>query len=176
MNQNPNNPIDSLRREFIKMLRDMQRDLNGACGCQDGKDCKCLSEPLIPAQFAEQLRSVMRRNPVMLVNKQKKDDAVLYHFDMPGLKIEDISVEFDRGVLKVHGERRVEATRTDDDGNLKVGHAVLGAFSHQVLLGDDVDGDRIEAEYKNGVLTIKAPVEKVEPRKIEVKGSLSPQE
>ena len=47
-----------------------------------------------------------------------------------------------------------------------------GAFSRQLVLGDNLDLDRIEASYDDGVLRLVVPVaEKAKPRKIELKGS-----
>jgi HSP20 family protein len=49
---------------------------------------------------------------------------------------------------------------------------VRGAFSRQLVLGDNLDLDHIEAGYHNGVLRLTVPVaEKAKPRKIEVTGA-----
>jgi HSP20 family protein len=44
-----------------------------------------------------------------------------------------------------------------------------GVFSRQVFLGDNLDADRIEASYHDGVLQLRIPVaEKAKPRRIEI--------
>jgi HSP20 family protein len=47
-----------------------------------------------------------------------------------------------------------------------------GVFSRQLFLGDNLDADRIEADYTDGVLRLTIPVaERAKPRKIEINGS-----
>jgi HSP20 family protein len=49
--------------------------------------------------------------------------------------------------------------------------------TRQLLLGDSLDPERIEASYDAGVLTLRLPIsENAKPRKIEISGSKSPQQ
>ncbi|MBP85153.1 MAG: heat-shock protein [Planctomycetaceae bacterium] len=91
--------------------------------------------------------------------------------DLPGMKPEDVNVEFRDGHLWITGERKDE---TEEEG--KTFHRVerrFGQFRRIISLGNEVDGDKIEASYKDGVLTIHIPkVAAVQPKRIEVKGYL----
>jgi HSP20 family protein len=69
-------------------------------------------------------------------------------------------------VLTVHAERR---RPSDDDAERVVGERTYGTFSRQMFLGDTLDVDELEADYTDGVLTIRIPVaEQAKPRRIEI--------
>lgn len=88
--------------------------------------------------------------------------------DLPGMKPEDVHVEFRDGHLWITGERTDE---TQEEG--KTYHRVerrYGQFRRVVALGNEVDADKVVAKYKDGVLTIDVPkIAAVQPKKIEVK-------
>ncbi|MCR4411848.1 MAG: Hsp20/alpha crystallin family protein [Thermoguttaceae bacterium] len=88
--------------------------------------------------------------------------------DLPGLKADDFTVELKDGNLWISGERKEE---TEQKG--KTWHRIerqYGHFRRVFPLGADVDPDRIEAEYKDGVLRVTVPKsEAMRPKKIEVK-------
>lgn len=89
--------------------------------------------------------------------------------DLPGLKPEDFQVELKEGQLWITGERKWE---TEEKG--KTFHRIereVGQFRRVVMLGKDVDAEKVEASYQNGVLRIVVPkAEQILPRRIEVKG------
>lgn len=88
--------------------------------------------------------------------------------DLPGLKSEDIQIEFQDGQLWICGERKHES---EEKG--KTYHRVersSGQFRRVIALGSDVDPDHVEATYRDGVLTVVVPkVAAVQPRRINVK-------
>jgi len=88
--------------------------------------------------------------------------------DLPGLKPEEVNVELRQGELWITGERKTE---TEEQG--KTWHRVersYGQFRRVVRLGDDLASDKVEAEYKDGVLKIVVPkAEQAKTKKIEIK-------
>ena len=104
------------------------------------------------------------------VNTREADDAYYIEVDLPGVKKEDISIDVDDNVLTISGERKVEEERKDEEF-YRV-ESVYGKFERSFTLPEDVDAEKIEAEAKDGVLTVKIPkaqvVEKA-PKKIEIK-------
>jgi HSP20 family protein len=104
------------------------------------------------------------------VNTREADDAYYIEVDLPGVKKEDISINVDDNVLTISGERKIEEERKDEEF-YRV-ESVYGKFERSFTLPEDVDADKIEAEVKDGVLTIRIPkaqvVEKA-PKKIEIK-------
>ncbi len=78
--------------------------------------------------------------------------------DMPGTKPEDVDIRFEKGELTVRGRR---ATRNDQ----------FATYQRIFSITDTVSADRISAELKSGVLTIRLPkVEAVKPKRIAVSG------
>jgi len=104
------------------------------------------------------------------VNTREADDAYYIEVDLPGVKKEDININFDDNTLTISGERKIKDEHKDN--NFYKVESVYGKFERSFSLPEDVDSDKIEATSKNGVLEIKIPkVVKVEqtPKKIEIK-------
>ncbi|HRU38234.1 MAG TPA: Hsp20/alpha crystallin family protein [Candidatus Goldiibacteriota bacterium] len=90
--------------------------------------------------------------------------------DLPGLKQEDIKVELDDGVLKIYGERKSEREEKDDSKKYHYYERSYGSFERRFVLPKDTDGDKIDAKYENGVLTVDIPkTEAKKPKEIKVK-------
>ena len=67
---------------------------------------------------------------------------------------------------------RAERVARNGDWEMLASERPRGVFSRQLVLGDNLDLDRIEAAYDGGVLRLRVPVaEKAKPRKIEVTSS-----
>ncbi|WP_456457534.1 Hsp20/alpha crystallin family protein [Nitratifractor sp.] len=107
---------------------------------------------------------------VPAVNTRETEDAYYIEVDLPGVKKEDITIDVKDNVLTISGERKIEEERKEDDF-YRV-ESIYGTFERSFTLPEDVDVDKIEAEAKDGVLTVKIPkaqsVEKT-PKKIEIK-------
>jgi HSP20 family protein len=104
------------------------------------------------------------------VNTREADDAYYIEVDLPGVKKENISIDVNENVLTISGSREIEEERKDDEF-YRV-ESIYGKFERSFSLPEGVDADKIEAEAKDGVLTVKIPkvqvVEKA-PKKIEIK-------
>ena len=91
------------------------------------------------------------------------DAAVQLELDLPGVRLEDVTVSVHDGVLTVEGERK--PARAD----ARVEHRRFGRFTHRLALPDDVDADKVEARLSNGVLAVTLPkVPASQPRKVSV--------
>ena len=103
----------------------------------------------------------------------RRDSDVWVHIDLPGIAADSLDVSVERNVLTVSGERNWQRNEGDQ---LYLTERRSGAFRRQVTLGDGLDSESIEADYADGVLTLRIPVaEKAQPRKISVAtGSASP--
>lgn len=98
--------------------------------------------------------------------KEEPTQFVIYA-DLPGVKVEDIEITMEKGVLSVKGERKAESVE-EKAGYRRVERA-HGTFHRRFSLPDTADADRIKAKSKDGVLEIVIPKqEKVQPRKIAV--------
>jgi HSP20 family protein len=97
----------------------------------------------------------------------RRGSDIWVHIDLPGVAADSLDINVERSVLTVSGERWWE--RQDGD-QVYLNDRSQGRFRRQVHLGDGLDAERIEADYQDGVLTLRIPVaESAKPRKIEVK-------
>ena len=106
--------------------------------------------------------------PKMDINETDKEVAVTV--DVPGMEKKDLDISVEEGVLSIKGERKNE-TKKEENGNTYY-ERQHGKFERRVRLPENVDSDKIKADYKDGVLTLKAPkteIEKPERKKIDIK-------
>lgn len=114
----------------------------------------------------EPMRRVPHYRPVVDILETSEELRLIA--DMPGVKVDDIDVSFENGVLTIHG--RVDARQPQDTRYLLREYGV-GDFHRVFELSESIAADKISAEYKDGVLTLHLPkAEKAKARKIEVRG------
>jgi HSP20 family protein len=105
------------------------------------------------------------RPAVMPMDAWREGDTFVLEFDLPGVRAESIDLDVERNVLTVRAER----PRRSGDWEPLAAERPTGLFSRQLVLGDNLDLDRLSAHYESGVLRLEVPVaEKAKPRKIEV--------
>lgn len=99
--------------------------------------------------------------------EESKDN---YHvtMELPGMGKDDVNISFENGVLHVRGEKKEE--KEDKDRNYHCYERRYGKFERAFRIHSDVDNDKIDANFKNGVLSIDLPkAEKAKAKQIEVK-------
>lgn len=108
-------------------------------------------------------------NPAWDIAEHK--DGFQVTLELPGIKPEDVKVEFEDGVLTISGEKKIE--RSSDEGvNHHRVERVTGSFERQLEFKTPVEVDGIEASFEHGLLNIRVPkAEKALARKIEVKSN-----
>ena len=117
-------------------------------------------------RLAQQAPGTPARPSAMPIDAYRSGDEFVVEFDLPGVDGNAIDVTVEKNVLTVHAER---ARRTADDVELLIGERPKGTFSRQLFLGETLDTDRIDAQYHDGVLTLRVPVaEKAKPRRVPV--------
>jgi HSP20 family protein len=120
-------------------------------------------------RLAQQVFGTPTRPAAMPIDAFRKGDEFVVQFDLPGIDTSSIDLTVERNVLTVHAERR----REEAEGlELLIGERPQGTFSRQLFLGDTLDTDQIEAEYRDGVLTLRLPItEKAKPRRVPIQAS-----
>jgi HSP20 family protein len=95
------------------------------------------------------------------VNVYEYDDKVGIVAEIPGLDKKQLNVEVEEGILTISGEKH----NTFEDDGAKVLRRELkqSSFKRSFELGEQLDGDNIDARFKDGVLTVSIP--KIEPEK-----------
>jgi HSP20 family protein len=105
------------------------------------------------------------RPAVMPMDAWRAGDRFVIEFDLPGVAPDTLDIDVERNVLTVRAER----PQRNGDWEALASERPTGLFSRQLVLGDNLDLDHLEATYDNGVLKLVVPVaEKAKPRKIEV--------
>lgn len=90
--------------------------------------------------------------------------------ELPGVKRDDVHVEMSEGVVTIRGEKRSE--REEKKEQRRYVERSYGTFSRSFTLPRNADPDRIEAGFKDGVLTLAIPkTEEAKPRTINIKES-----
>ena len=118
-----------------------------------------------PPGAGRSARSAESSHPAPM-DAYRRGDDVWVHIDLPGVAAESLDVSVERDVLTVTGER---SWQRQDGDQLYLAERRRGTFRRQVTLGDGLDADAIEADYTDGVLTLRVPVaEKAQPRKISI--------
>jgi HSP20 family protein len=98
----------------------------------------------------------------------ENDTEIVVAIEVPGYSREDIQISLDKRILTIQGEKKQV---TDKKKNIwHCSERLFGTFKRSSELPANVDEDKIEAEFKDGVLTIKLPkIEAVKPKQIEIK-------
>jgi HSP20 family protein len=101
------------------------------------------------------------------VDVAETQDKILVRAEVPGMKQDDIAIEFENGVLTIKGERRLE--KNDDAVTWHRVERTYGNFVRSFTLPRTVDAERIGATYREGVLEIEIPKkEEAKPKQIRI--------
>jgi HSP20 family protein len=102
------------------------------------------------------------------VDIEETDDAYIVEIDLPNVNPEDVTIEMRGEELRISGEHQ-ERERA---GVVRRQNRPMGDFEYLVDLPSDIDPNRVEATYENGVLKITVgKTQDVQPRRIEVRAS-----
>jgi HSP20 family protein len=116
-------------------------------------------------RFTQQVLGTAARPAVMPMDAWREGDAFFVEFDLPGIDQDSLDLDIERNVVTVRAERPA----VDPSQEMLATERPRGVFSRQLVLGDNLNTDRIEASYKEGVLRLHIPVaEKAKPRKITI--------
>lgn len=119
-------------------------------------------------RLTQQLMGTTNRPVVMPMDAWREGDRFVIEFDLPGVRQETVDLDVERNVLTVSAERGSR----NGDWEMLASERPRGRFSRQLVLGDNLDLERIEAVYESGVLRLVVPVaEKAKPRKIRITSS-----
>lgn len=117
-------------------------------------------------RLTQQVFGTATRPAAMPIDAYRRGEEFIVELDLPGVQPDSIDLTIEKNVLTVHAERRRDET---EGVELLVGERAHGTFSRQLFLGDTLDTDAIQADYVDGVLTLRLPVaEKAKPRRVEI--------
>ena len=105
------------------------------------------------------------------MDSYETDNSFVIELDVPGVHPENVDISLDRNTLTIKGTRGA-TVNAQEKGEVRVfsSERLTGSFARAIRLSEYVDGERIEARYSNGVLTVTIPKSAAAmPRKIAVK-------
>lgn len=104
----------------------------------------------------------------LAVDVYQTDDEIVIKSTIAGVRPEDIDVTIDNDMVTIRGERKRDEEVKKE--NYFYQECYWGSFSRSIILPCDIETDKISAELKNGVLTVRLPkVDKSRVKKISVK-------
>jgi HSP20 family protein len=101
-----------------------------------------------------------------LVDVEETDDAYVIEAELPGVQRKDVNIELVGNELTISGEIKERERK----GIVRRRTRKTGLFNYRVTLPDQVDGEKIDANLSDGVLTVRVPkAERAQRRRIEIK-------
>ena len=123
-----------------------------------------LFEPF--ARFATGDEDLVSGTWVPPVDVAETQDKILVRAEVPGIRQEDISIEFENGLLTLRGERKLEKTEGVTWHRVE---RIYGNFSRSFTLPRSVDPEKIAATYREGILEVEVPKrEEAKPKHIKI--------
>lgn len=110
---------------------------------------------------------------VPAVDVVEKKDAYLLYAELPGVDASQVEMTFEQSVLTIRGTKRSNLDAAND-GEMRVYAAerASGNFERSIRLPEFVDGDRISADFTNGLLVVTVPkAQAAQARRIEIKSA-----
>jgi HSP20 family protein len=105
------------------------------------------------------------RPVVMPMDAWREGDTFVLEFDLPGVSPDTVDIDIERNVLTIKAER----PRRNGDWEMLASERPTGLFSRQLVLGDNLDLEQVQADYDQGVLRLRVPVaEQAKPRKVQI--------
>jgi|SRR5215469_6133547 len=121
---------------------------------------------LMEEMFGERALARGEHAPALDIHETEAEYVV--SVELPGVRKEDISVEFTDGVLSVRGEKT--SGKEEKKERSRWVERVYGSFHRSFTLPPNAASDRIDASFKDGVLTVRIPkVEQTKPKTIAIK-------
>ena len=122
-------------------------------------------DSMVESQFPEVVKSVgvkpYQGSAYPKVNVYEYDDKIGIVAEIPGLDKKQLNVEVEDGVLTISGDKH--STFEDEGAKVLRRELKQSSFKRSFELGEQLDGDNINASFKDGVLSVAIP--KIEPEK-----------
>jgi HSP20 family protein len=143
-----------MRTDFDRLFSDLEREL--------------LAPALVGRRSGEGMDSMLNAwsPPVDIMEKERE---IVVNASVPGLRPEDINIEVEGNTLSISGETKQENETTDKNYHRR--EIVQGKFYRQVQLPVEVEADKANAHFDNGMLMVSIPKsEQTRKHKIKISG------
>lgn len=118
-------------------------------------------------RLTQQVFGTAARPTSMPLDAWRESDEFVVALDLPGIDPGKLDIDVERNVLTIRAER---LSRVPDAANMVAAERSWGLFSRQLILGDSLDTEHVDADYTAGVLTLRIPIaERAKPRRIDIR-------
>lgn len=105
--------------------------------------------------------------PAAAMDAFRQGDVITLEFDLPGVDPSTIDLQLERGELRLSAQRR---STLPEGARYLIRERTETGISRRIVLGDVLDVENVDAEYNDGVLTIRVPLhEHAKARRVEVR-------
>lgn len=152
----------------MNLIRWQRPELSTWAGFGRLNDLRAEIDHLFEVPLAELARSSQLLSgwaPALDLYEDK--DNLIVKAELPGMKKEEIDISLHDGCLSISGERKTE--KQFEDAEVCRAERFVGRFQRTVTLPSPVAGEKVKAQYQDGVLTITLPkTEEAKPKRIDV--------
>lgn len=133
-----------MRRDMEQYFNNMQREMDRLFSPLMGRMQSGLGEA-----------ETFMRKFMPAVNVSEDEKQIIVKAELPGLEAKDVEVSVADDRLTIEGEKKFEKKSDKEDVHLM--ESAYGAFKRVIALPDSVDFLKVEATFKNGILTVQLP-------------------
>lgn len=102
------------------------------------------------------------------VDIAEQDDQYVVKIELPGVNKDDVKITLESNILTIRGEKKQEKENKED--NYHKMERSYGSFQRSFTLPATVKSDKIDASFKDGILTVSLPkAEEAKPKQIDIK-------
>jgi HSP20 family protein len=102
------------------------------------------------------------------VNVRETGDEIALDIELPGINPDNVEITVENGTLTVSGEKR-EERKEGEEGRYHLVERSYGSFSRSFTLPQGIDEEQINAEFNNGLLSVRIPKAALpQPRRIQI--------
>ena len=101
---------------------------------------------------------------MMKTDIRDKDDNYEISVDLPGFKKEDITVELDNGYITINASKNLDKDENNKKGKLLRQERYAGSMTRSFYVGENVEKEDVDANYRHGVLNLTIPKKAIEKK------------
>ena len=126
-------------------------------------------------RLAHEMWTTQHAEQTVALDVYRSGDHYTLWFDLPGVDVDSLELTMENGAVVVHAERgdepdMEESTDPDAPSGFLLRERPRGRLSRHVVLGEGLDYNRVQADYRDGVLKVIVPLsEHSTPRRITVR-------
>lgn len=135
---------EAFRKDIEHYLTQMQRDME-----------KMFTDLRKNWDFQIEEASKLMKKFIPSLNVSEDEQKIIIRVDLPGVEPKDVNISLENHTLVIEGEKKEE--KKSEKEEFKLLESAYGHFKRAIALPEIIDSSKVEATYKNGILTIILP-------------------